>query len=78
MSLFKLGIFTNAKLLVANAASLLLQFSIIYIPFTQRIFKVEALGALDVTVLVAISSFPLWAMEVVKILNKRWKWIEAS
>jgi Ca2+-transporting ATPase len=75
VSLFKLGIFTNTKLLVANAASLLLQFSIIYIPFTQRIFKVEALGMLDVTVLVAISSFPLWAMEGIKILNKRWKWI---
>jgi Ca2+-transporting ATPase len=78
VSLFKLGVFTNAKLLVANAASLLFQFSIIYIPFTQRIFKVEALGALDVAVLVAISSFPLWAMEIVKIFNKRWKWIEAS
>jgi Ca2+-transporting ATPase len=75
VSLFKVGIFTNSKLLVANAASLLLQFSIIYIPFTQRVFKVEALEALDVAVLVAISSFPLWAMEIVKIFNKRWKWI---
>ncbi len=57
---------SNPKLLIANGASLLLQFAIIYIPFTQKIFKVEALGLLDVTVLVAISSFPLWAMEVVK------------
>ncbi len=65
-SVFKLGFLSNPKLLIANGASLLLQFAIIYIPFTQKIFKVEALGLLDVTVLVAISSFPLWAMEVVK------------
>jgi len=70
-SLFKIGPFGNKKLIAANGASLLLQFAIIYIPFTQKIFKVNALGLLDVIVLIAISSFPLWAMELVKLVNKR-------
>ncbi|MCX6561666.1 MAG: calcium-translocating P-type ATPase, SERCA-type [Candidatus Aminicenantes bacterium] len=69
-SLFKLGVFSNPKLLIANGASLVLQFAIIYIPFTQRIFKVEALGLVDVAVLLAISSFPLWAMEALKRVRR--------
>jgi Ca2+-transporting ATPase len=78
VSFFKLGIFTNGKLLLASMGSLALQIVIIFTPFLQRIFRVEALSLLDMAVLMAISSLPLWAMEIVKILNKRWKWIEAS
>jgi Ca2+-transporting ATPase len=70
-SFFKIGPFTNMKLIVASLASLTLQVAIIFIPFTQRVFKVEALSLLDMLVIMALSSFPLWAMEIAKMMNKK-------
>jgi len=78
ISLFRIGVFSNGKLLAANAASLALQFAIIFIPFTQRIFKVEGLGLLDIAVLVAISSLPLLAMELAKAVHKRRPFLPAA
>jgi len=65
-SLFKLGIFTNKKLILATTVSFFLQMAVVYIPFLQRIFKTEPLGILDWFLVLAISSFPLWAMEIIK------------
>ncbi|MFA5275662.1 MAG: calcium-transporting P-type ATPase, PMR1-type [Candidatus Omnitrophota bacterium] len=62
-SLFKLGVFTNKKLLYATGVSFLLQMAVVYIPFLQRIFKTEALGLFDWVLVIGISSLPLWAME---------------
>lgn len=70
-SLFKIGIFTNKKLILANFVSFFLQMAVVYIPFLQKIFKTEPLGAFDWVLVIAISSFPLWAMEIVKIVNKK-------
>jgi len=70
-SIFKLGLFTNPKLIVAIGTSFALQIAILYLPFTQKIFKVEALSAVDLAVVVAVSSLPLWAMELVKLFNRR-------
>jgi len=72
-SLFKLGIFTNIKLIYAVAASFFLQVVVINVPVLRTIFKVEQLGALDWALVLAISSFPLWAMEVVKVVNRKTK-----
>ncbi|MDD5428723.1 MAG: calcium-transporting P-type ATPase, PMR1-type [Candidatus Omnitrophica bacterium] len=68
-SLFKLGIFTNKKLLYAAAISFVLQMGVVYAPFLQRVFKTEPLGLLDWFLVVAISSFPLIAMEILKKLR---------
>jgi len=70
-SIFRIGLFTNGKLLAAAGTSLVLQIAILYLPFTQKIFKVEALSALDLTMVIAVSSFPLWAMELVKLAGRR-------
>ncbi|MCX6565301.1 MAG: cation-translocating P-type ATPase [Candidatus Aminicenantes bacterium] len=70
-SLFKLGVFTNMILIAAIGASFALQIAILYIPFTQKIFKVEALGLLDLAIVIAVSSFPLGMMELVKLANRR-------
>jgi P-type Ca2+ transporter type 2C len=72
-SLFKLKIFTNPQLVGATLLSFLLQISIIYVPFFQPIFKTRALGPLDLGVMIAFSSLPLWIMEFVKALNRRFK-----
>ena len=78
VSLFRLGLFTNGKLLLANGASLAIQFAIIYIPFTQRIFKVEALGLLDIVFLVGISGLPLAAMELAKAIHRKRPFLPAA
>ncbi|MFA5362265.1 MAG: calcium-translocating P-type ATPase, SERCA-type [Candidatus Omnitrophota bacterium] len=70
-SIFKIGFFTNKKLIIAVLISFLLQMAVVYIPFLQRIFKTEPLGFLDWVLAVLISSLPLWAMEVLKLCRKK-------
>ncbi|MEW6102021.1 MAG: calcium-transporting P-type ATPase, PMR1-type [Candidatus Omnitrophota bacterium] len=70
-SLFKLGIFTNKKLILATFVSFLLQMAAVYVPFLQKVFKTEPLGLFDWVLVIAISSFPLWAMELVKKINQK-------
>ena len=72
-SLFKLGIFTNIKLVYASFASFFLQVIVINVPFLRTIFKVEQLSLLDWALVLVISSFPLWAMEIVKAVNRKAK-----
>ncbi len=69
-SLFKIGIGTNKKLILACLVSFILQMAVVYIPFLQRVFKTESLGFFDWCLVVVISSFPLWAMETWKIWRK--------
>ena len=69
-SLFKIGIFTNKKLIFAALISFFLQMSAVYVPFAQKIFKTEPLGLFDWVLVITISSFPLWAMEIVKAFGK--------
>lgn len=65
-SLFKIGIFTNKKLIYATLISFFLQMAVIYIPFLQGIFKTEPLGLFDWVLVIGISSLPLWLMEAYK------------
>ena len=65
-SLFKIGIFTNKKLIFATLISFALQMAVVYMPFTQAIFKTEPLGLMDWFFVMILSSLPLWAMEIVK------------
>ncbi len=75
-SLFSLGVFSNARLVAADAGSLILQLAIIYAPFFQPIFKTQALSGVDLAVILAFSSLPLWAMEIVKAVNRKWRFYE--
>jgi Ca2+-transporting ATPase len=68
-SLFKIGILTNKKLILATTTSFFVQMMVVYVPFLQRVFRTEPLGAFDWLLVVGISSLPLWAMEVVKALR---------
>ncbi|MDH4197274.1 MAG: calcium-translocating P-type ATPase, SERCA-type, partial [Candidatus Aminicenantes bacterium] len=70
-SLFRLGILTNANLVLANVSSFVLQMAIIYLPFFQVVFKTEALGLVDLSVILVFSSLPFWGMEIVKALNRK-------
>jgi len=70
-SIFELGIFSNNKLVLAALVSFLLQVAVAYFPFGQRIFRTEALGGFDWLMVLVISSFPLWAMEICKIFIRK-------
>jgi Ca2+-transporting ATPase len=70
VSLFKIGVFTNKSLVAAAVFSFFLQMMVIYTPFFQKVFKTVPLGVLDWVLVVAISSFPFWAMEIVKFIRK--------
>jgi len=69
-SLFKIGFFTNRKLILAAGISFLLQMAAVYVPSLQSIFKTRPLGLFDWVLVLAVSSFPLWAMEIVKKVRK--------
>jgi Ca2+-transporting ATPase len=70
-SLFKIGVFTNPKLILANGVSFLLQMMVVYVPFLRTVFKTEMLSLLDWLMVIALSSLPLWAMEIIKAINKK-------
>jgi Ca2+-transporting ATPase len=65
-SLFKIGVFSNSKLVLAAGVSFLLQTAAVYVPFLQKVFKTVPLGGFDWAFVVVVSSFPFWAMELVK------------
>ncbi len=68
-SIFSLGIFSNMKLVYAVLVSLALQVVITNLPFAHAIFRTEYLSLMDWVMILALSSFPLWAMEIMKLLN---------
>jgi Ca2+-transporting ATPase len=70
-SLFKIGVFTNKNLVLAGGVSFLLQMMVVYVPFFQGIFKTTPLGIFDWLLVIVISSLPLWAMELLKAVNRR-------
>jgi Ca2+-transporting ATPase len=76
VSLFKLKILSNLQLVYATGLSFLLQMAIIYVPVFQPIFKTEALNALDLSMIMVFSSLPLWIMELVKALNRKFRFYD--
>lgn len=69
-SIFTLGFFTNTKLIWATLISFVLQISVVYIPALQVIFKTQSLSGTDWILVLVISSFPLLAMELVKLVAR--------
>jgi Ca2+-transporting ATPase len=70
-SIFKIGLFTNRKLILAAFISLALQIATAYVPFLQKIFKTEPLRGFNWFLVLALSSFPLWATEIVKWVKRK-------
>lgn len=65
-SVFKLGLFTNRALNAAVVFILLSQLLLVYTPWLQKIFKIEALGLVDWGIVLAASVQPLLMMEIAK------------
>ena len=69
-SIFTLGFLSNNKLVLATLFSFTLQMAVIYLPFLQAVFRTVPLGFYDWLLVIVISSFPLWAMEIVKLVRR--------
>ena len=65
-SLFKIGILSNKKLLLSGILCILLQVSVIAIPFLQDIFHTTALTPLDWLIVVCFSLLPVPLKELEK------------
>jgi Ca2+-transporting ATPase len=61
---------TNRNLVYATLVSFLLQMAVVYVPFLQSVFNTQALGWFDWIMVLVISSFPLLAMELVKLVSR--------
>ena len=69
-SIFSLGFMTNSKLVYATLISFSLQMAVVYVPFLQGVFKTQPLGMFDWIMVLVISSFPMLAMELVKLIGR--------
>jgi Ca2+-transporting ATPase len=70
-SVWQLGFFTNPSIIAAFLISLSLQLAAVSIPALQKIFKTESLDWKEWLLVLALSSFPLWAMEAIKWLFRK-------
>jgi Ca2+-transporting ATPase len=66
-SLFKIGIFSNSKLIIAILISIVLQLIVIYVPFMQNIFGTTAVMFIDWIYIILMSSTVLIFGELVKV-----------
>ena len=68
LSLFKVGIFTNKKLLLAILSSVILQAIVVYGPL-GRVFQTTSPTGFDWITIVLVSSSVLWFGEIVKLVR---------
>jgi Ca2+-transporting ATPase len=67
-SLFKIGLFSNQRLLGAVVLTFLLQVTIIYLPIFQRFFGTVALSVQEIAIAILLSTLCFWALEMKKLL----------
>jgi Ca2+-transporting ATPase len=68
-SVFSAGIFSNIYLILSVALTIFLQLIVIYNPIMQEIFHTVPLSGQELFYLFALSSLPLWFMEIKKALK---------
>jgi len=72
-SIFRLKFSTNPQLVGAVVLSFALQMAVIYVPFLQPVFKTQAMSLVDLGMIMVFSTLPLWIMEFVKALNRKFR-----
>jgi len=68
-SLFRIGFFSNRKLIGATLISMTLNSLAIYCPFFNTVLKTVPLTMIELFIVIAMASIPLWAMEIFKVLS---------
>jgi Ca2+-transporting ATPase len=69
VSLFKIGLFSNKRMLFAISLTILLQMMIIYMPALNKIFKTQALSLKELALTLAVSSIVFLAVELEKYIR---------
>ena len=70
-SFFTLGFFKNPYLLIAIAASILLQLAAIYVPFMQNILGTAPLALKDIGLIVLVTSSIFFVDEIRKLIQRK-------
>jgi Ca2+-transporting ATPase len=70
-SLLSIGLFSNRLMVIAVAASAVLQLALLYVPFLQRIFKTQPLSAQQLLICLVASAIVLVSVEVYKWFLRR-------
>jgi Ca2+-transporting ATPase len=70
-SVFRIGFFSNAYVVLAVAASLALQFAVLYVPQLQKIFGTQPLSVLDWLRIMAVTGTVFVAVEAYKVFCRR-------
>ncbi|MEM6256314.1 MAG: calcium-translocating P-type ATPase, PMCA-type [Cyanobacteria bacterium P01_D01_bin.156] len=67
-SLFRIGLFSNPKLLVAVLVTVCLQLVVIYVPACQAFFSTVALSGQELAIALLLGTLSFWAIEVKKAI----------
>ncbi|MFH0727215.1 MAG: cation-translocating P-type ATPase [Pseudomonadota bacterium] len=70
-SIFVQGILTNKPLLLSVAATFLLQFATIYIPFLNPVFKTVPLTVTEIAIVLILSTVVFIAVEIEKLIKRK-------
>ncbi len=73
MPIYKIGFFSNKKLIIAIASSVVLQAMVIYVPFFNVIFDTVPLSAMDWVKIILVSSSIFFILEAHKLLKHKKK-----
>ncbi|HWQ58485.1 MAG TPA: cation-translocating P-type ATPase, partial [Clostridia bacterium] len=73
VSVFRMNHMANKVMLLALAAGLALQVAVTEVPFLVRVFATTQLELTEWLALVAVSTVPLWAHEIICLLRKAGK-----
>ncbi|NHZ71820.1 MAG: HAD-IC family P-type ATPase [Aquificales bacterium] len=69
-SVFKMGFFSNRMMILAVAATFVLQLMLIYVPLLQKVFKTVALPPRDLAVALVLSTIVFFAVELEKWIRR--------
>ncbi|WP_200898659.1 cation transporting ATPase C-terminal domain-containing protein, partial [Gottschalkia purinilytica] len=69
-SIFKLGLFSNKYLIIANVVSIFSMVIVILIPVLRNIFKLTFLNGQQVMTTIGLSILPLVIVEIVKLIKR--------
>jgi len=70
-SIFKIGLFSNLFLIIAVLITLLIQITIVYVPFMQGIFNTVPLGLKEWIAIVLVSSSVFVLFELYKLFHRK-------
>ncbi len=70
-STFTIGIFSNKPMIIALIVTVILQLTIIYVPFFNDVFKIKPLTLTELGITAAASAIVFWVVELEKFVRRK-------